>query len=168
MAHPDLEKKIEFALIDLVRKRGAFSLAEVNRYLGPRNRMDFKEIFEVARPILERMNVSWRGEAAPMRIVVSVNQPFVSKVHVVQRCFPDFMHDHEWGVIVGLFKENGDAKWARILGGLLAEYVKRNPELQEVDFVSPVPCERETVQRLGYDPNMLLANEVIKETGFRL
>lgn len=161
----ELKERIEFALNDLVRKRHTFSLTEVNRYLGPKNRMDFKDIFEIAKPILERMDVSWHGEAGPMRIVVSVNQPFVSKVHVVQHCFPDFMQDHEWGVIVGLFKEKGDTKWAKILGGLLAEYVKRNPELQDADFVSPVPCEKETVQKLGYDPNMLLANEVIKETG---
>lgn len=163
MARPDLEKKIEFALNDLVCKRHAFSLDEVNDYFGLDERMDFKEIFEIARPILEKINVSWHGEVAPMRIVVSVKEPSVSKIHVVQNCFPDFMEEHEWGIIVELFKEKGDVKWAKILGGLLAEYIKRNPELKDVDFISPVPCEKETIEALGYDPNMLIANEIIKE-----
>lgn len=164
MARLDLEKKIEFALNDLVHKGHAFSLAEVNRYLEPQHRMDFKEIFEIARPILGKMDVSWHGEMAPVRIVVSVKEPFVSKIHVVQSCFPDFMEEHEWSIIVGLFKEKGDIKWVKILGGLLAEYIKRNPELKDVDFISPVPCEKETIEALGYDPNMLIANEIIKET----
>ncbi|MDP2974381.1 MAG: phosphoribosyltransferase family protein [Candidatus Diapherotrites archaeon] len=163
MADFDLEKKVEFALNDLVRKRHTFSLAEVNGYLGPQHRMDFEEIFEIARPILQKMSVSWHGEVAPMRIVVSVEEPFVSKIHVVQSLFPDFMEAREWGIIVELFKEKGDSKWVKILGGLLAEYIKINPELKNVDFISPVPCEKETIEALGYDPNVLIANEIIKE-----
>lgn len=160
----DLEKKVEFALNDLVKKRHSFSLDEVNNYLEPENKVDFKEIFEIATPMLEKMNVSWHGSAFPACIIVSVNEPFLSNTHVVQRFFPDFMQEHEWVSIITLFKEKGDIKWVKILGGLLAEYIRRNPGLKEVDFIAPAPCEKETVQALGYDPNALLANEIIKET----
>ncbi len=164
MSDFDLEKKIEFALNDLVKKKHSFSLDEVNNYLEPENKIDFKEIFEIAHPRLEKMNVSWHGIANPPCIIVSVNEPFLSNTHVVQRFFPDFMQEHEWVSIITLFKEKGDTKWVKILGGLLAEYIRRNPGLKEVDFIVPVPCEKETVQALGYDPNTLLANEIIKET----
>ena len=161
MTYLDLEKQIEFALNDLVKKRRAFSLDKVNSYLGPENKMDFKEIFEIAHPILQKMNVSWHGAASPPCIVVHANEP---KIHVVQHFFPDFMEDGEWGAIIRLFKEKGEVKWAAVLGGLLAEYIKRNPELGEASLISPVPCKKETVRALGYDPNMLLAVEIIKET----
>ncbi|MFH1239891.1 MAG: hypothetical protein V1672_01635 [Candidatus Diapherotrites archaeon] len=164
MTHPILEKKIKFALNDLVKKRHTFSLDEVNEYLEPENRMDFKDIFEIAHPILQKMNVSWHGAATPPCIMISADESFIAKVHVVQQHFPDFMGEGEWSAIVELFKEKGDVKWAKILGGLLAEYMKRNPELKKVDFISPVPCDRGTIESLGYDPNMLLAAEIIKET----
>ncbi len=165
MACSDLKKRIEFALKDLVKKHETFSLDEINTYLDPQNRMDFKEIFEIAHPFLCEMNASWHGSINPIGIIVSVNEPVVGKIHVVQNYFPDFMQEHEWSTIIELFKEKGDVKWVKILGGLLAEYIKCNPELKEVNFISPVPCEKEAVQRVGYDSNMLLANEIIKETG---
>jgi len=65
-------------------------LAEVNKYLGPKNKMGFEEIFEIAYPILSKMNVSLHGATNPIGIVVSVKEPFVSKVHVVQEYFPGF------------------------------------------------------------------------------
>ena len=164
MTDLDLEKKIEFALNDLVNRKHSFSLGEVNNYLGPENKMDFKQIFEIAHPMLEKMSVSFHGVGYPSSIIVTVKEPFLSNVHVVQRFFPDFMQEHEWVGIIASFKEKGDTKWVKILGGLLVEYVRRNPELKEVDFIVPVPCEKETAEKLGYDPNMLLANEIVKET----
>ena len=91
MACSDLKKRIEFALKDLVKKHETFSLDEINTYLDPQNRMDFKEIFEIAHPFLCEMNASWHGSINPIGIIVSVNEPVVGKIHVVQNYFPDFM-----------------------------------------------------------------------------
>ena len=164
MAHPDLKERIEFALQDLAKKRKTFSLAEVNRYLGPQNSMDFKEIFELAYPVLGRMDVSWHGAMNPIRIVVSVNEPFVSKIHVMQSYFQDFMDEQEWTAIVELFKDKGDIKWVKILGGLLAEYIQRNPALKKVDCIIPTPTNEEKLKDMGYDPCILLAKAITEET----
>ncbi len=163
MADFDLEKKVEFALNDLVKKRKTFSFAEVNRYLGLQHELDFKQIFEIAYPILEGMNVSWHGAMNPVGIVVSVNEPFVSKIHVVQSYFPDFMEEQEWTAIVELFKDKGDIKWVKILGGLLAEYIQRNPKLKKVDCIIPTPANEEKLKDIGYDPCVLLAKAIRDE-----
>lgn len=163
MADLDLEKKIEFALNDLVRQRKTFSLDEVNGYLGQKNKMDFKDIFKIAWPMLQEMNVSWHGEGCPPRIVVSAKEPFVNKVHVIQEYFPDFMEEGEWNIIINLFKEKGDIKWVKILGGLLAEYIQRNPELKKVDCIIPTPTNEEKLRETGYDSCLLLAKAVKEE-----
>ncbi len=74
------------------------------------------------------------------------------------------MEDGEWNVIIELFKEKGDVKWVKILGGLLAEYIQRNPELKKVDCIIPTPTDKEKLQETGYDSCLLLAKTVNEET----
>lgn len=75
-------------------------------------------------------------------------------------CLAAVSYAYPWSGLLGQFKFNGQAGWARTFARLMRSTPLVEPALDEADIVLPMPLSRERLAERGFNQSLMLARQL--------
>lgn len=72
-------------------------------------------------------------------------------------CYAAVSYDYPWSSLIGQYKFNGQAGWARVFATLMRSTPWVEPALDDADFVLPIPLAPERLAERGFNQSQQLA-----------
>jgi len=84
----------------------------------------------------------------------------ISNPPALDACHAAVSYGYPWAGLIGQYKFNGHAGWARSFGLLLRSAAGVEPALDAADLVIPMPLSRQRLSERGFNQALLLARAV--------
>jgi len=84
----------------------------------------------------------------------------VSAPPPLDACHAAVSYAYPWSALIGQYKFNGQAGWARAFATLMRSAPWVEPALEQADVVVPMPLSRERLAERGFNQSLLLARRL--------
>jgi len=75
-------------------------------------------------------------------------------------CYAAVSYAYPWSMLIGDYKFNGQAGWARAFARLMRSAPRIEPTLEQADIVVPMPLSRERLAERGFNQSLVLARRL--------